>query len=152
MKYAVWFFRLVFAAWMIPAGLNHFVRLFPQPMGSKPLSHELIVALIDSHLFDLVKAVELLAGICVLLGFYTPLALIVCMPVSFCVFFWDAPLEGWGSRAAIFGYSALLSNVLLCLAYIGSYRTMFALRSIPRAFGGAADAPGAAAHAAGPRP
>ena len=68
MKYAVWFVRLVFAAWMIPAGLNHFVPLFPQPMGSQPLSHELIVALLDSHLFDIVKAVELIAGICVLTG------------------------------------------------------------------------------------
>jgi uncharacterized membrane protein YphA (DoxX/SURF4 family) len=150
MKYAVWFVRLVFAAWMIPAGLNHFVTLFPQPMGSQPLSHELIVALLDSHLFDLVKAVELIAGICVLIGFYTPLALILCMPVSFCVFFWDAPLEGWGSRAAIFGYSALLSNVLLCLAYTKSYRTMFALRSKPGTFG-ASDAPGVV-QAAGPRP
>lgn len=150
MKYAVWFVRLVFAAWMIPAGLNHFVPLFPQPMGSQPLSHELIVALIDSHLFDLVKAVELIAGICVLTGFYLPLALIVCMPVSFCVFFWDAPLEGWGSRAALFGYSTLLCNVLLCLAYVKSYRSMFALRSKPRSFG-APDAPGAA-QPAGPRP
>jgi uncharacterized membrane protein YphA (DoxX/SURF4 family) len=135
MKYAVWFVRLVFAAWMIPAGLNHFVRLFPQPMGSQPLSHELIVALLDSHLFDLVKAVELIAGISVLIGFYTPLFLIICMPVSFCVFFWDAPLEGWGSRAAIFGYSVLLCNVLLCLAYHRSYHSMFALRSKPRSFG-----------------
>jgi hypothetical protein len=33
MKYAVWLVRLVFAAWMIPAGLNHFIPLFPQPMG-----------------------------------------------------------------------------------------------------------------------
>jgi uncharacterized membrane protein YphA (DoxX/SURF4 family) len=142
MKYAVWFVRLVFAAWMIPAGLNHFVPLFPQPMGSQPLSHELIVALIDSHLFDLVKAVELIAGICVLTGFYAPLAAILCMPVSFCVFFWDAPLEGWGSRAALFGYGALLSNLLLCLAYIRSYRSMFALRSSPRTFG-TSDAPSA---------
>jgi uncharacterized membrane protein YphA (DoxX/SURF4 family) len=151
MKYALWFARLVFAAWMIPAGLNHFVSLFPQPMGSQPLSHELIVALLDSHLFDLVKAVELIAGVCVLVGFYAPLALILCMPVSFCVFFWDAPLEGWGSRAAIFGYSALFSNVLLCLTYIRSYRSMFALRSTPRALGPPADAPGAA-QPAGPRP
>jgi uncharacterized membrane protein YphA (DoxX/SURF4 family) len=149
MKYAVWFVRIVFAAWMIPAGLNHFVPLFPQPMGSQPLSHELIVALIDSHLFDLVKAVELLAGICVLTGFYTPLALILCMPVSFCVFYWDAPLEGWGSRAALFGYSVLICNVLLCLAYIRSYRSMFALRSKPRTFGAPADAPTAAQHAGG---
>lgn len=132
MKYAVWFVRLLFAAWMIPAGLNHFVRIFPQPMGSQPLSHELVVALIDSHLFDLVKAVELIAGVCVLFGFYAPLALVICMPVSFCVFYYDAPLEGWGSRAALFGYAALLSNVLLCLAYFKNYRPMLALRAEAR--------------------
>jgi uncharacterized membrane protein YphA (DoxX/SURF4 family) len=151
MKYAVWFVRLVFAAWMIPAGLNHFVPLFPQPMGSQPLSHELIVALLDSHLFDLVKAVELLAGICVLTGFYLPLALIVCMPVSFCVFYWDTPLEGWGSRASIFGEAVLFCNVVLCLAYMKYYRSMFALRSTPRTFGAAAGAPGVTEHA-GARP
>ena len=135
MKYGVWFVRLVFAAWMIPAGLNHFVYLFPQPMGTKPLSHELIVALLDSHLFDLVKAVELLAGVSVLLGLYTPLGLILCMPVSFCVFYWDTPLEGWGSRASLFGEAALLCNVLLCLAHLKSYRSMFAFRSTPRTLG-----------------
>ena len=150
MKYALWFVRLVFAAWMIPAGLNHFVTLFPQPMGSKPLSHELIVALLDSHLFDLVKAVELLAGICVLTGLFTPLGLLVCMPVSFCVFYWDTPLEGWGSRASIFGEAALLSNVILCLAYMRSYRSMFALRSKPRMLG-ASEAP-SASQPAGARP
>jgi uncharacterized membrane protein YphA (DoxX/SURF4 family) len=135
MKYAVWFLRLVFGAWMVPAGLNHFYSLFPQPMGSKPLSHELIVALLDSHLFDIVKAVELIAGVCVLTGFYAPLALVICMPVSFCVFYWDTPLEGWGSRASLFGESALLCNCLLCLAYTQSYRSMFVLRAKPRAFG-----------------
>lgn len=129
MKYAVWFVRLLFAAWMIPAGLNHFIPLFPQPMGSQPLSQELIRALIDSQLFDLVKLVELVAGLGVLLGFYMPLVLLICLPVSFGVFYWDAPLEGWGSRAALFGYATLLCNVLLCLAYFKSYRSMFTLRA-----------------------
>ncbi|MEP7313255.1 MAG: hypothetical protein ABI859_11780 [Pseudomonadota bacterium] len=137
MKYAVWFVRLLFASWMIPAGVNHFYPLFPQPMGSQPLSHELIVALIDSHLFDLVKAVELIAGVAVLTGFFMPLALLICMPVSFCVFYWDTPLEGWTSRAAIFGEAVLLCNVLLCVAYIRSYSSMFALRSTPRTLGAA---------------
>ncbi len=143
MKYAVWLLRLIFAAWMIPAGLNHFVPLFPQPMGSQPLSHEMIVALLDSHLFDLVKAVELLTGICVLTGTFVPLALVMCMPVSFCVFYWDTPLEGWGSRASLFGETVLIVNLLLCLAYVKSYRSMFALRSKPRALG-ASEAPSAA--------
>jgi uncharacterized membrane protein YphA (DoxX/SURF4 family) len=149
MKYGLWFVRLLFAAWMIPAGLNHFIPLLSQPMGSKPLSHELIVALLDSHLFDLVKAVELIAGISVLTGFFTPLALILCMPVSFCVFYWDTPLEGWGSRAALFGSAVLICNIILCLSYMRAYRSMFALRSVPRTFR-APDVPGSA-HPAGVR-
>lgn len=139
MKYAVWFVRLVFGAWMVPAGLNHFYSLFPQPMGTKPLSHELVVALLSSHLFGVVKAVELLAGLCVLTGFFAPLALVVCMPVSVCIFYWDTPLEGWVSGASYFGEAALLCNVLLCLAYIKSYRSMFALRATPRMIGATRD-------------
>jgi uncharacterized membrane protein YphA (DoxX/SURF4 family) len=146
-KYAVWFLRLVFGAWMVPAGLNHFYPLFPQPMGFQPLSHELVVALINSHLFDIVKAVELIAGVCVLTGFYAPLALVVCMPVSFCVFYWDAPLEG--GYAAFFGEAALLCNCLLCLAYIKSYRSMFVLRAKPLTFGAAEASPVARAAGAG---
>jgi uncharacterized membrane protein YphA (DoxX/SURF4 family) len=132
MKYAVWFVRFIFAAWMIPAGLNHFVTLFPQPLGSQPLSQELFLALFDSHLFDLVKLVELVAGIGVLLGIYVPLSLAVCMPVSFCVWYWDTPLEGWHSGASIFGTTVLVTNVLLLLAYFSSYRPMFAWPATPR--------------------
>jgi len=135
MKYAVWFVRFIFAAWMIPAGLNHFVTLFPQPLGSQPLSQELFLALFDSHLFDLVKLVELVAGIGVLFGLWVPLSLVVCMPVSFCVWYWDTPLEGWHSGASIFGTAVLVTNVLLLLAYFPSYRSMFALRSKPTAPG-----------------
>jgi len=96
MKHVLWFVRLVFVAWMFPAGLNHFVPLFPQPLGNQPLSRELFAALDASGLFDLVKLVELFAGISVLTGRYVPLALLMCMPISFCVWFWDVPLQGWG--------------------------------------------------------
>ncbi len=132
MKYAVWFVRLIFAAWMLPAGLNHFVPLFPQPLGNEPLSKELFLALFDSHLFDIVKAVEFLAGVSVLTGFYMPLMLVVCMPVSFCVWYWDTPLQGWGSLSSVYGWAVLLCNVFLCLAYLPSYRAMFVLRPTPK--------------------
>ncbi|MBO0749100.1 MAG: hypothetical protein J2O44_01535 [Porphyrobacter sp.] len=132
MKYGLWFVRLVFAAWMIPAGLNHFYPLFPQPMGDQPLSKELITALLDSHQFDLTKAVELLAGLAVLTGFYAPLMLVVCMPVSFCVWYWDVPLQGWSSASAVFGWAVLGSNAVLCLSYVDTYRSMLAPRATPR--------------------
>jgi len=143
MKYAVWFLRLIFGAWMIPAGLEHFIHIFPQPMGSTPLSEEMILALLNSHLFDLVKAVEFIAGVMVLTGFYAPLGVVICMPVSFCVFYWDAPLSGWFSSAARAGDAALLTNTLLCLAYLPAYRSMFTLFAKPRTLG-APSAPSAA--------
>lgn len=136
MKYPVWFVRLVFAAWMIPAGFNHFVRIFPQPMGSQPLSHELIVALLDSHLFDLVKAVEFIVGVGVLTGYYLPLTLVIGMPVAFCVWYWDTPLEGWGSGASYFGGAVLLCNSLLCLFYVKTFRAIFTIRAKPKPIGG----------------
>jgi hypothetical protein len=132
MKYGLWFVRLLFAAWMVPAGLNHFYPLFPQPMGNQPLSTELITALLDSHQFDLTKAVELLTGLAVLTGLYAPLMLVVCMPVSFCVWYWDTPLQGWGSTSAIFGWAVLVSNVVLCLSYLDTYRAMLAARVTPK--------------------
>ena len=53
MKYAVWLVRLWYAAWMIPAGLEHFIHIFPQPgyYTTRPLAHEMLFALLDSHMF-----------------------------------------------------------------------------------------------------
>jgi len=135
MKYAVWLVRLWYAAWMIPAGLEHFIHIFPQPgyNTTRPLAHEMLFALLHSHLFDVVKAVELLTGIAVLLGFFTPLMLLVCMPVAFCVFWWDAPLSMWNHGSVMAGGRVLASDVLLCVAFISCYRAMFALRAKPPA-------------------
>ncbi|HEY6458063.1 MAG TPA: DUF805 domain-containing protein [Steroidobacteraceae bacterium] len=135
MKYAIWLVRLWYAAWMIPAGLEHFIHIFPQPgyYTTRPLAHEMLFALLDSHLFDVVKAVEMLTGIAVLLGFFTPLMLLVCMPVAFCVFWWDAPLSAWNYGSIMAGGRVLASDVLLCVAFIGCYRAMFQLQAKPQA-------------------
>jgi uncharacterized membrane protein YhaH (DUF805 family)/uncharacterized membrane protein YphA (DoxX/SURF4 family) len=131
MKYVIWYVRFWFAAWMIPAGIEHFYHIYPQPgaNSSHPLAAEMLTALLHTHLFDLVKAVELLAGLAVLFGFFAPLALLVCMPVAFCVFWWDAPLSEWNRSSMIAGARVLSANVLLCVAYIASFRPMFTLRA-----------------------
>jgi uncharacterized membrane protein YhaH (DUF805 family) len=92
----------------------------------------MLFALLHSHLFDGVKAVELLTGIAVLLGLFTPLMLLVCMPVAFCVFWWDAPLSAWNYGSVMAGGRVLASNVLLSVAFISCYRAMFPLRAKPR--------------------
>ena len=125
MRYAVWFVRLIYAAWMIPAGLNHFIRLYPQPQGNMPLSIETFTALLDSGLFTFVKATELLAGIVVLLGWRLPLFLLAVLPVSFTVWYWDTELQGWWTGSAIYGWSVLSCNLFLCAAYWDNYKAMF---------------------------
>lgn len=132
MRYAIWFVRLIFAAWLIPAGLNHFYPLFPQPMGNAPLSTETITALIDSGLFTVVKAVELLAGLSLLFGIRLPLFLVLELPVSFNVWYWDTALQGWWTASAIYGWAVLLCNLVLLAAYFECYRALFARRSNPR--------------------
>ena len=126
MRYAVWFVRLIYAAWMIPAGLNHFIRLYPQPIGNQPLSIAVFTALLDSGLFTLVKATELVVGLAVLFGFRLPLFLLMALPVSFTVWYWDTELQGWWTASAVYGWAVLSCNLVLCLAYWDSYRAMFA--------------------------
>ena len=131
MKYVIWFVRFWYAAWMIPAGIEHFYHIYPQPgaNSSHPLAAEMLTALLHTHLFDLVKAVELITGLAVLFGFFTPLSLLICMPVAFCVFWWDAPLSEWSTGSMIAGGRVLGSNLLLCVAYIAAFRSMFPLRT-----------------------
>jgi uncharacterized membrane protein YhaH (DUF805 family)/uncharacterized membrane protein YphA (DoxX/SURF4 family) len=130
MKYVIWFVRFWYAAWMIPAGIEHFYHIYPQPGANSPhpLAAEMLTALLNTHLFDLVKAVELITGLAVLFGFFTPLTLLICMPVAFCVFWWDAPLSNWNTASVIAGLRILASNILLCVAYIVSLRLMFTAR------------------------
>ena len=131
MKYVIWAVRFWYAGWMIPAGLEHFYHIYPQPGSNSthPLAAEMLTALLNTHLFDLVKAVELITGLAVLFGFFTPLALLACMPVAFCVFWWDSPLSEWGTSSVIAGSRVLACNLLLCVAYIASLRPMFAVRA-----------------------
>jgi hypothetical protein len=66
------------------------------------------------------------------------------LPVSFNVWYWDTELQGWWTGSAIYGWSVLSCNVLLCLAYWPSYRAMFAKHTTPHL-----DLSGKAAPAAG---
>ena len=75
---------------------------------------------------------ELLAGLALLFGFRVPLALLAVLPVSFTVWYWDTELQGWWTTSAVYGWSVLSCNLLLCLAYWPSYRAMFAKDARPQ--------------------
>jgi uncharacterized membrane protein YphA (DoxX/SURF4 family) len=122
MKHLVLAARLLFGAWMVANGANHFFfSLWPEPMGHEPLAAQLMSALVHSRLLDVVMAIELVAGALILTGFFIPIALCVVMPVSTCAMFWSVVLDHQPLGAAL-ALTAFALNGLLMLAYIDYYR------------------------------
>lgn len=122
--------RVVFDAWMLASGLNHFVlSLWPEPTGTQPLAVELMTALNDSRLIDVTYAIQLVAGALILAGFAVPFALCAAMPVSVGAAFWAVILEHQPVAAAL-ALAAVALNALLMLAYIDYYRGVLQRRAL----------------------
>lgn len=116
--------RVVFGAWMLISGLNHFfLHLYALAPGSEPLSVQLMTALARSGMLDVVMAIQLVAGALILAGLFVPAALCVVMPVSVCAAFWAAILER-EPLGALLALAAVALNAALMLAYLDYYRDM----------------------------
>ena len=124
MKYLVIAGRMIFGGWMVYAGLNHWFHFTPQPFGQNPVSIELTTVLIESGLFDLVKAMETITGALVLMGVFVPLALVAALPISVVVAYFNLVLEHNGVVNYVAGTLVLGINLLLMLAYVDSYRPL----------------------------
>lgn len=124
MKYSMIAGRMIFGGWFVYAGLNHWFHFTPQPYGQNPVSIEFTTALIESGLFDLVKAVEAITGLLVLIGVFTPLALLVALPVSVVVAYFNLVMEHNGVVNYVAGTLVLGINLLLMLGYLDRYRPL----------------------------
>lgn len=130
MKLIVLALRLIFGAWMLANGLNHFfVSLYPEPAGHAPLAVQLMAALVHSRLFDVAMAIQLVTGALILAGVFVPVALCVVAPISTCAVFWSAVLEREPHGAAL-ALAAFALNGLLMLAYVDYYRGVLRSRAL----------------------
>ena len=114
--------RLVFGAWMLISGVNHFFfSLWPVPAGHEPLAEQLMNALVHSRLLDVAMVIQLVAGALVLTGLFVPVALCVLMPISTCALYWSLILDHQPLGAAL-AFAAFALNGLLMLVYIDYYK------------------------------
>ena len=135
MKHLTLAARLIFGAWMLANGLNHFfLHLYAEPVGHTPLAIQLMTALKDGWMLDVAMVIELVTGALILVGVLVPLALCVVMPISVCAAFWAVILEHQ-PLGALLALVAVGLNALLCLAYIDDYQGMLQRRAL--AFGDA---------------
>ena len=114
--------RLVFGAWMLANGANHFFfSLWPMPTGHEPLAIQLMSALVHSRLIDVAMAIQLVTGALILIGFFVPVALCVVMPISTCALYWSLILDHQ-PLGAVVALVAFALNGLLMLAYLDYYK------------------------------
>jgi uncharacterized membrane protein YhaH (DUF805 family) len=122
MKQLVLIARLVFGAWMLANGANHFFFSFwSLPVGHEPLAIQLMDALVHSHLIDVAMAIQLITGALILAGVLVPVALCVVMPVSTCAVYWSVILDHQ-PLGAVLALAALALNGFLMFAYLDYYR------------------------------
>jgi uncharacterized membrane protein YphA (DoxX/SURF4 family) len=122
--------RVVFGAFLVLSGANRlFGPVFPVPVGHTPLSIELMTALVDSRLIDVVAGLQLVTGALILAGRFVPLALCVAMPLSVCAAFWAVVLDRTPGGVAV-ALVSLALNAGLMLAWIDAYTPMLGRRAL----------------------
>ena len=129
-KHLVLVARIVFGAWMLANGVNHFfVSLYPEPVGHEPLAIQLMAAFQHSGMMGVASTIQLVTGALILVGAFLPVALCVVMPVSVVAAFWAVILDHQPVEA-ILALIAVALNAGLCLAYIDYYRDMLVRRAV----------------------
>jgi len=114
--------------WFLFHGTNHWLHFFPQPPGSSGVSHELISALIHSGLFDVVKGVEVVAGILWLANRAVPFATVIGFPVTLSIAHLNIVVNGDGFSIAT-GIIIVLLHGLIAIGHLDRFLPMLAFAS-----------------------
>ena len=128
--------RIVLGAVFVINGLNWWVKLIdPYPsisdFATQPPPNNIAGALIATgFLFHIVKGMELGAGVLLLANRFTPLALVLSMPVTVIVFFVDVVIAT-RLRPHLMGTGAMLMSIFLMLAYFRFFAPILAFRAPP---------------------
>lgn len=132
--------RLFLGAWMLNSGYSYWAQelglppAFPQPFGTLPASNQLLVTMVEVGLFDFVKTVEIIGGLCLIPRRVRAGCNLAAAAGSAVVFYNAIFLNLRTDRLfdpTYMGVSCLYMNVIIALAYVRYYLPMLSLRSAP---------------------
>jgi len=127
--YAATICRIAFGAWNLFFGLVFFFDIFgkkfviEQPMGHGEFTPRLNQVLIDTHLFHVVKAIEIIVGIMLIANVGVPLALCVYFPITYVIFHTNLFLEDFKAGPFI-AWAYLIVHLFLLWVYRSYYASM----------------------------
>lgn len=124
--------RTLFGAWNLFFGIVFFFNWpIAQPMGHGELTPYLNQTLIDTGLFPVVKAIEIVVGLLLIFNRAVPFALCIYFPVTVVIFIVNMFLEdfGWFGPFIAVVYAAV--HLFLFWVYRRYYMPMLAWRASP---------------------
>ena len=122
--------RVLFGAWNLFFGLVFFFEFIPQPMGHGPMTPYLNQTLIDTHLFHVVKVIEIIVGVLLIINRAVPFSLCVYFPITVVIFIVNLFLEEFALGPMI-AFIYLFVHLYLFWAYRSYYLPMLAWQAIP---------------------
>jgi putative oxidoreductase len=108
-------------------GLNFFLHFLSSPAPEGKAAVFLGGLFQSGYLFPLIKVIEVTGGALLLLGLFTPLVLVVLMPITLNIFLFHSFLEPSGAALAI-SLVLLASQIWLAWAYRNSYKQLFIVK------------------------
>jgi putative oxidoreductase len=102
MKIASLIGRILLGLLLLVFGLNGFLNFMPTPPMPTDLAGQFAGALVQSHYMSVIFALDLIAGILLLLNRYVPLALTLIAPVIVNIVFFHAFMAPRGLPIAFF--------------------------------------------------
>ena len=115
-RYGVIFVQYFFGAHSLLSGSNHFLHFVPEPSPTNPLTAPFMMAISNMGLFDVVKVIETVVGLCLVFNVWVPLAAIAEMPVTVIIWYVSVVLSHQ-PRPNYTGWRELLMNGILLAAY-----------------------------------
>lgn len=132
---AVHILRVLFGVWNLFFGLVFFFHaagsmfVIPQPMGHGELTPYLNQTLIDTGLFHIVKAIEIVVGVLLVANRAVPLSLCLYFPITVVIFVVNMFLEDFGLVGPVIAIIYVAVHLFLFWAYRSYYQPMLAWRA-----------------------
>lgn len=129
MKYVILWFRMFFGIHLLYSTLRHYMTTWQADIPGA--GGRFVNSLMEIGLFELVKGVEGVVGLCLVLNLFVPLVLVVELPISFIIFYLNFIVVGTGTQLFT-GPQEIVLNCLLMVFYGGYYVSMLKRSAPPK--------------------
>ena len=120
--------RILLGLMFLVFGLNGFFHFMPMPPMPEAVNKWMAGVSTGGYFFPLLAATQIFVGVCLLTGFFVPLALVVLLPLTINIFLFHAFVEGPSTLGMPVGI--LILQIYLAWVYREYYRKLLTPRAL----------------------